>query len=92
MTTATAHSYTIDQTVTSSAVQRIALIPAADGSTAYDARITFQNGREYLYTVEDNATARRWFALLSDPDDREATSWGAEVNQAIAHGDIELAD
>jgi hypothetical protein len=92
MTTATAHSYTVDQTVTSSAIQRIALIPAADGSPAYDARITFQNGREYFYTVEDDSLAQTWHSLLSDPDDRNATSWGAEVNRAIAHGDIELAD
>lgn len=91
MTTATAHSFTIDQAVQSSAVQRIALIPAANGTPAYDARITFQNGREYLYNVEDDATAQKWYSLLSDETDRNATSWGAEVNRAIAHGDIELA-
>lgn len=91
MTTATTHPFTIDQEVTSSAIQRIALIPAADGTDAYDARITFQNGREYLYNVEDDATAQKWYSYLSDAADRAGTSWGAEVNRAIAHGDIELA-
>lgn len=89
--TATAHPFTIDQAVESSAVQRIALIPAADGTMAYDAIITFNNGREYTYNVEDDATAQKWHSLLSDATDRAAISWGAEVNRAIRHGDIEQA-
>lgn len=89
--TATAHPFIIDQTVQSSAVERIQLIPAADGTMAYDAQITFQGGKVYTYNVEDDATAARWHSLLSDPADRAATSWGAEVNRAIRHGDIEVA-
>ena len=89
--TATAHPFTIDQAVTSSAIERIALIPAADGTPAYDAQITFQGGRQYVYSVEDDATAEQWFNLLSDAADRAATSWGTVVNRAIRHGDIELA-
>lgn len=91
MTTATAHPFTIDQAVQSSAVQRIALMPAADGTAAYDAQITFNTGKVYTYNVEDDATAQKWHSLLSDDSDRNAISWGAEVNRAIAHGDIELA-
>lgn len=89
--TATAHPFTIDQAVTSSAIERIALVPAADGTAAYDAQITFQGGRQYVYNVEDDATAQKWHSLLSDDADRAATSWGAEVNRAIRHGDIEQA-
>jgi len=92
MTTATAHDYAIDATVQSSAVSRIQLMPAADGSMAYDAAITFNNGRVYRYTVEDDATARRWYDLLTDAQAKAATSWGYEVNHAINHGDLELAD
>lgn len=89
--TATAHPFAIDQTVQSSAVDRIQLVPAADGTAAYDAIITFNNGREYVYNVEDDATAQKWYSLLSDDTDRAAISWGAEVNRAIRHGDIEQA-
>lgn len=89
--TTTAHPFTIDQAVTSSAVERIQLVPAADGTMAYDAIITFQGGRQYVYGVEDDATAEQWFNLLSDATDRAATSWGTVVNRAIRHGDIELA-
>ena len=70
MTTATLHQFTIDQTVASSAVERIQLIPAADGTAAYDAVVTFQGGREYVYNVEDDATAERWHGLLSDAEQR----------------------
>lgn len=92
MTTATLHQFTIDQTVTSTAIQRIQLIPAADGTAAYDAVVTFQGGREYVYNVDNDATAERWYSLLSDAESNAATSWGNEVNHAINHGDMELAD
>ena len=90
MTTATLHQFTIDQTVTSTAIQRIQLIPAGDGTAAYDAVVTFATGREYVYNVEDCAMAERWHGLLSDAESNAATSWGYEVNRAINHGDMEL--
>jgi hypothetical protein len=93
MITASAHPFKISWVFTeeeSSAIQRLELVPAQTGSAAYDALISFRSSPDkvYRYEVEDDATAERWNALLSDPSARSATSWGYEVNRARAHGDI----
>jgi hypothetical protein len=90
-TMTTTHPFTIHKNVNSSAVEEISLQPASDGTLSYDATIIFRGGREYVYNVEDDATAEKWYSLLSNDEDRASISWGAEVNRAIRHGDIELA-
>jgi hypothetical protein len=93
MTTATRHPFKVSWVFTeeeSSAIHRMELVPAQDGTDAYDTIISFRSSPEkvYRYAVEDDATAQRWNDLLSDPSARSMTSWGYEVNHARAHGDI----
>ena len=90
-TTITAsHPFTIERSVKSTAVRYISIIPGE--ALGYNVIITFHGDNKYVYNVEDCAPAEKWFHLLSDDADCAATSWGAEVNRAIRHGDIELAD
>lgn len=93
MTTTSLHPYAVSWTFSeeeSSAIQLLELVPAQNGTAAYDANISFRSApqRVYRYEVEDDATAQRWSDLLNDPSARSATSWGYEVNRARAHGDI----
>lgn len=89
MTITASHPFAIDSAVDSSAIQRIQIVAAQNSDIAYDAIITYNNGRDYRYTFEDDATARRWHELLTDDVARAQTSWGREVNRAIRAGDIE---
>jgi hypothetical protein len=90
MLTATRHQFCITASVDSSAFSQVAIVPAQDGTDAYDLLVTFNNnGKEYRYIFEDDATAEKWFYLLSNEDDKAATSWGREFHRALKHGDIE---
>ncbi len=90
MLTATRHQFCITAEVNSSAINRIAIVPAQDGTDAYDLLLTFNSGdKEYRYIFEDDATAEKWFYLLNNEEDKEATSWGREFHRALKHGDIE---
>lgn len=74
----------------SSAIRSIEIVPS-DNSDVYDALITYQSSdKVYRYNIEDDATAQKWFSLLSNAEDRGNTSWGREVSRAIKHGDLDL--
>jgi hypothetical protein len=92
MTTATRHPFAISSTFTeeqSSAVSMLELLPSAEGNDSYDVLVSYQTSdKVYRYEVDDDATAQRWYDLLSDPEGRSLTSWGYEVNRARAHGDV----
>ena len=54
----------------SGAIKMLELVPAADGSMAYDALIQWRSSAKvYRFAVEDDATAAKWFDLLSDPNE-----------------------
>jgi len=97
MTTATRHPFVISQTfskedsdaIHSDAIRMIELIPALEGTDAYDVLITYHSSdKVYRYEVDNDATAERWYHLLNDPTVCSVVSWGREVNHARAHGDI----
>lgn len=91
--TATAHDLKVSWVFTaeeSSAIARLELVPAQDGSMAYDALIQWRSSEKtYRFAVEDDATTAKWFDLLSDPEARSSASWGRLIAHARKHGDIE---
>ena len=75
----------------SSAIRSIEIVPSPDNSDVYDAMITYQsNDKLYRYAFQNDATAQKWFSLLSNTEDRANTSWGREVHRAIKNGDLDL--
>jgi hypothetical protein len=55
--------------------------------------VTFNSSdKVYRYAWEDEGECERWFALLSNDEDKAATSWGQLFNRALKHGDIEQID
>lgn len=77
----------------SSAIKMLELVPAQDGTLAYDALIQWRSSEKvYRFAVEDDATAAKWFDLLGDPEARSSVSWGRLVAHARKHGDIEVLD
>jgi len=77
----------------SSAIKMLELVPAQDGTLAYDALIQWRSSSKvYRFAVEDDATAYKWFDLLSDPETRSSVSWGALIAHARRHGDIEAVE
>ena len=89
MTTAT--DFTISASVQSSAISHLEII-RAEGD-CYDLLVTFNSsGKVYRYAWEDEGECIRWFDLLSNDEDKAATSWGYEFNRALKHGDIEQID
>ena len=86
MTTAT--DFTISASVQSSAISHLEII-RAEGD-CYDLLVTFNSsGKVYRYAWEDEGECLRWFELLSNDEDKAATSWGQLFNRALKHGDIE---
>jgi hypothetical protein len=89
MTTAT--DFTISASVQSSAISHLEII-RAEGD-CYDLLVTFNSsGKVYRYAWEDEGECLRWFELLSNDEDKAATSWGQLFNRALKHGDIEQID
>jgi len=89
MTTAT--DFTISASVQSSAISHLEII-RAEGD-CYDLLVTFNSsGKVYRYAWEDEGECLRWFELLSNDEDKSATSWGQLFNRALKHGDIEQID
>ena len=77
----------ISAAVNSSAIAHLEII--ANGNT-YDLLVTFNSGdKVYRYAWEDEGECQRWFHLLSDDEDKAATSWGRLFHRALKHGDIE---
>jgi hypothetical protein len=77
----------------SGAVKMLELVPAQDGTDAYDALIQWRTSEKtYRFAVEDDATAAKWFDLLSDPEARSSVSWGSLIAAARRHGDIESVE
>jgi hypothetical protein len=90
MTTAT--DLSIASAVKSSAISHLAIV-AGDLNGTYDLLVTFtSSGKVYRYAWEDEGECLRWFELLSNDEDKAATSWGYEFNRALKHGDIEQID
>jgi hypothetical protein len=88
---ATATDFTISAAVTSSAISHLSIV-RAEGD-CYDLLVTFTSSdKVYRYAWEDEGECERWFALLSDDEAKEATSWGQLFNRALKHGDIEQID
>jgi hypothetical protein len=86
MTTAT--DFSISANVTSAAIAHLEIISNNDGT--YDLLVTFNSGdKVYRYAWEDEGECQRWFHLLSDDEDKAATSWGRLFHRALKHGDIE---
>jgi hypothetical protein len=84
----TATDFTISADVTSAAIAHLEIISNGDGT--YDLLVTFNSGdKVYRYAWEDEGECQRWFALLSDDEDKAATSWGRLFHRALKHGDIE---
>ena len=94
--TLTAHALKISWVFTeeeSGAIKMLELVPAQDGSMAYDALIQWRSSAKvYRFAVEDDATAAKWFDLLSDPEARSSVSWGSLIARARRHGDIESVE
>ena len=85
---ATATDFTISADVQSSAISHLSIV-RAEGD-CYDLLVTFTSSdKVYSYAWEDEGECERWFALLSNDEDKEATSWGQLFNRALKHGDIE---
>jgi len=77
--------------VTSSAIAHLEII--SNGNGTYDLLVTFNSGdKVYRYAWEDEGECQRWFHLLSDDEDKAATSWGRLFHRALKHGDIEQID
>ena len=90
MTTAT--DFTISTKVQSSAIAHLAIV-AGDLNGTYDLLVTVNSSdKVYRYAWEDEGECERWFALLSNDEDKAATSWGQLFNRALKHGDIEQID
>lgn len=90
MTTAT--DFTISAKVQSSAIAHLAIV-AGDLNGTYDLLVTFNSSdKVYRYAWEDEGECERWFTLLSNDEDKAATSWGQLFNRALKHGDIEQID
>ena len=94
--TLTAHALKVSWVFTpeeSGAVKMLELVPAQDGSMAYDAMIQWRSSEKtYRFAVEDDATAEKWFDLLGDPEARQSVSWGSLIAAARRHGDIEAVE
>ena len=94
--TLTAHALKVSWVFTpeeSGAIKMLELVPAADGSMAYDALIQWRSSAKvYRFAVEDDATAAKWFSLLGDPEARSSVSWGSLIARARRHGDIESVE
>jgi hypothetical protein len=94
--TLTAHAFKVSWVFTeeeSGAVKMLELVPAQDGTMAYDALIQWRSSEKtYRFAVEDDATAAKWFDLLSDPEARSSVSWGSLIAAARRHGDIEAVE
>lgn len=93
--TTTRHPFQVSAMFTvedSSAIRQLELVPSSEGNDAYDVMISYHStpDKVYRFAVENDATAQRWYDLLTDSEARSMTSWGYEVNHAKAHGDIEL--
>ena len=75
----------------SSAISLIEILPTSlESLDAYDVLISWRNSdKVYRFAVEDDATAEKWYSLLSNEEDFKNTSWGYEVSRARKHGDIE---
>ena len=74
--------------VTSAAIAHLEIISNGDGS--WDLLVTFNSGdKVYRYAWEDEGECQRWHDLLSDDEDKAATSWGRLFHRALKHGDIE---
>ena len=87
---ATAIDFTISAAVASSAISHLEIV-AVDN--CYDLLVTFNSSdKVYRYAWEDEGECERWFALLSNDEDKAATSWGQLFNRALKHGDIEQID
>ena len=85
---ATATDFTISADVQSSAIAHLSIV-RAEGD-CYDLLVTFTSSdKVYRYAWEDEGECERWFALLSNDEDKAATSWGQLFNRALKHGDIE---
>jgi len=86
MTTAT--DLSISTSVQSRAISHLEIVAADDN--CYDLLVTFNSsGKVYRYAWEDEGECLRWFELLSNDEDKAATSWGQLFNRALKHGDIE---
>lgn len=93
MQTAIRHQFAISSTVDSSAIDRIALVPAADNSDAYDLEVTYTSSdKVYTFAVEDDAFAEKVYDLLTDEEAKAETSWGRLIHAALKHGDIETIE
>ena len=91
MTTYTDLSIASD--VKSSAITHLAIVAVEGDTWAWDLLVTFNSsGKVYRYAWEDEGECIRWFDLLSNDEDKAATSWGYEFNRALKHGDIEQID
>jgi hypothetical protein len=94
--TLTAHSLKVSWVFTeeeSGAIKMLELVPAQDGTDAYDALIQWRSSAKvYRFAVEDDATAAKWFDLLGDPEARSSVSWGSLIAHARRHGDIESVE
>jgi hypothetical protein len=89
----TTTDFTISAKVQSSAIAHLSIVRADGDSWAWDLLVTFNNSdKVYRYAWEDEGECERWFALLSDDEDKAATSWGQLFNRALKHGDIEQID
>ena len=90
---ATATDFTISAKVQSSAIAHLSIVRADEDSWAWDLLVTFTSSdKVYRYAWEDEGECERWFALLSNDEDKAATSWGQLFNRALKHGDIEQID
>lgn len=86
----TTTDFTISASVQSSAIAHLEIIRAEGDSWAWDLLVTFNSSdKVYRYAWEDEGECERWFALLSNDEDKAATSWGQLFNRALKHGDIE---
>ena len=91
MTTAT--DLSIASAVKSSAIAHLEIVRVEGDSWAWDLLVTFTSSdKVYRYAGEDEGECLRWFALLSNDEDKAATSWGQLFNRALKHGDIEQID
>ena len=87
---ATATDFTISTKVQSSAIAHLSIVRADGDSWAWDLLVTFNSSdKVYRYAWEDEGECERWFVLLSNDEDKAATSWGQLFNRALKHGDIE---
>ena len=83
----------ISTNVQSVAISHLEILPADNGTDAYDLLVTFKSsGKTYRYAWEDEGECQRWYDLLSDEESKAATSWGTLFNKCLRHGDIERID